>query len=135
MTLTITTILSPDSKRLILDALDGGTLDPHDELSETEKDTIRGLCATTYLARFVPQAWVRDQAIDVDPEGDTEWDVTEAFLALPDDYREVLLQFMENDRFSDGEALDRHDALKEDPNAPEWIREFRGPFSLYVRCA
>lgn len=83
-----------------------------------------------FTARFSPQAWVRDYAIEVDPEGDTEWDVTAEFATLPSDYRAMLLE--EIDR-TDDEALDRDDALKGDPNAPEWVREWRGPFDIYVR--
>lgn len=41
--------LSPDSKRLIVDALDNGSLDPHDELSSTEKDMIRAVCSDPWL--------------------------------------------------------------------------------------
>lgn len=84
-----------------------------------------------YTARFVPQAWVRDNAIEVDTQGPTEWDCTDEFLALGDTYRAMLLDEME----VDGEALDGYDCLKADPAAPEWIREWQGPFSLYVRKA
>lgn len=61
---------------------------------------------------FFPQAWVRDQAIEVDAEGETTF-------------------YVANDH------LKRHtpDALKYElepyqdlPNLPEWIREWRGPF-------
>ncbi len=82
-----------------------------------------------FVATFVPQAWVNDYAIDVDPEGPTEWDATVAFQQLPWQYRERLEAAM-NAR---GSALDADDRLQTDPRAPEWVRAWSGPFSLYVR--
>lgn len=87
-------------------------------------------------ARFVPQLWAGDQAITVNPPGPDEWDATEAFAALPDDYRAELLDLMDEVRewsIHIGEALDGHDALRSDPNAPEWVRQWPGPFDTYVR--
>lgn len=83
------------------------------------------------IARFVAEAWVNDNAVEIDPEGPTEWDCTAAFAALPDDYRADLLA--EADAAYDDEALDRYDRLKVDPAAPPWVRAHRGPFSIYVR--
>lgn len=72
-------------------------------------------------ARFQPQAWVRDNAIDVDAEGDVEWDVTHVVATME---REDALQ-LQDDR-------DNTDSLREDPNAPEWIRNWSGPFWVEV---
>ena len=36
------------------------------------------LVRTCFQARFNPQAWVNDYAIDVDPQGPTTWDATDA---------------------------------------------------------
>ena len=50
----------------------------------------------------------------------------------PADYREALLEEI-NVGSLDGlgaEALDAEDRLKGDPNAPKWVREWSGPFSL-----
>lgn len=100
-------------------------------------DTNPGECeahdnrGATYVARFNPQAWINDYAIEVDPEGEQEWDVTRAFNRLRPDYRRKML----DEIFDRGEALDRHDYLKEDPHAPEWVREWRGPFDIWVRDA
>lgn len=68
------------------------------------------------IARFTPQAWVNDYAVDVDPEGPTEWKVSEAFAA-------------EFAGVTDSADLDD---LKDDPAAPEWVREFQGPFEIHV---
>lgn len=81
------------------------------------------------IARFVPQAWINDYAVDVDPEGDTEWDATAEFGQMPADYRADLLEELR----SEDEVIDNYDWLKSDPNAPEWVREWSGPFSIWVR--
>jgi hypothetical protein len=73
------------------------------------------------IATFTPQAWVRDNAIEVDPEGPTEW-ITQ-FEDLSTEQAEKILEC--------GHDLD--DLLKEDPAAPEWVREYRGPFEIHVR--
>lgn len=66
-------------------------------------------------ATFHPQAWVNDYAIDVDPEGETSWDCTYDFLVeLPDGWE-------------DDDAFDL-DRLRDDPAAPAWVSEWRGPF-------
>lgn len=96
-------------------------------------DALTGQVRVT--ARFVPEMWVRDNAMTVDPLGPDEWDATEAFAELPDAYRSELLEEMHDSAhgLNDGEALDSHDILQGDPNAPDWIRDWPGPFSLYVR--
>ena len=40
----------------------------------------------SWKARFTPQAWINDYAVDVDPEGPTDWELTdaEAQRALPE---------------------------------------------------
>jgi hypothetical protein len=81
------------------------------------------------IAEFHPQAWVNDQAIEIDHDEPDTWDCSVAFATMPPDYRAALLA----DIAADGEALDRHDWLKDDPAAPEWVREHSGPFDIYVR--
>ena len=81
-------------------------------------------------ARFTPEAWVRDNAVEVDPEGDVEWDVTEMFYSLPADFRIVSEVAAMGDH---DDVLDNDDVLKDDPNAPAWIRNWHGPFSIHVR--
>jgi hypothetical protein len=93
-------------------------------------DTIQGWPASrTFVARFDPQAWVRDQAIDVDPEGEQEW--TPTLDDMPADYRAGLIAEIDEH----GQALDGDDWLKSDPAAPEWVREYHGPFSIWLRYA
>jgi len=85
--------------------------------------------APRFVAHFAPQVWQRDNAVEVDPLGDEEWDVTEPFKRLPWAYQESLLHKMA----SLGFALDKYDVLKDDPNAPQWIREWSGPFDITIR--
>jgi hypothetical protein len=82
-----------------------------------------------YTARFHPQTWVGDHAMQVEPQGDVEWDVTDAFNALPDEYREELRALL----FDADEANDHMDLLKGDENAPQWVQDWAGPFEVYVR--
>lgn len=82
-------------------------------------------------ARFSPQAWANDYAIEVDAEGPDEWDATAAFNAMPADYRDELLAEMLGS--PDDEVLDHHDVLFGDPASPDWVQRHRGPFSLYLR--
>ena len=64
-------------------------------------------------ARFHPQAWVDDYAIDVDPEGPTEWDVGAVSETMKDDTYDP-------------------DRWREHPNTPAWVREWAGPFWIEV---
>lgn len=73
------------------------------------------------VATFTPQAWVRDYAIEVDPAGPTEW-VTD-FEGLTREQSEAILET----------GHDTSDLLKEDPAAPEWVRDWPGPFEIHVR--
>lgn len=86
-----------------------------------------------YQARIVAQAWVNDYAVEIDAEGPTTWDATEGVAGMPDDYRAALIDELRDAQ--DGEVLDRDDWLKDDPNAPEWVRDHRGPFDIYIRPA
>jgi hypothetical protein len=93
----------------------------------------RGLSTTKYLATFDPQAWLNDNAITVDAQGPTEWDCT-AFIeeAIAENHPYFGAKFQhEMDRF--GYFLDEQDLLKEDPAAPEWIREWQGPFTITIK--
>lgn len=67
------------------------------------------------IARFHAQAWINDDAIAVDPLGQTHWDVTEALAShrLPLD-------------------ADVRDGLRELDNAPDWARHWMGPFEVHV---
>jgi hypothetical protein len=65
------------------------------------------------LVRFHPQAWVNDHAIAVDPEGESEWDVGEGPAHLKSN-------------------SDESDNLRHHPNAPAWVRAWRGPFFIGI---
>lgn len=67
--------------------------------------------------RFVPQAWINDNAVRVDRmEGrQYEWDVEwPADADVPD-----------SGSYSS-------DALREELSAPQWVRDWDGPFDVYV---
>ena len=81
------------------------------------------------IAEFHPQAWINDHAVEIDHDGPNTWDCTEEFERMTEHYRSLLLADIERD----GYALDSHDWLKDDPNAPEWVREHQGPFDILVR--
>lgn len=75
-----------------------------------------------YTARFQPEAWVNDYAITVDALGPTEWDCS-AFVEQADPkWREATLI----------RGCDHDDILRLDPAAPEWVREWSGPFETYL---
>ena len=83
-----------------------------------------------YIARFTPQAWIGDSAIEINHEGDDEWDCT-AFIAV----RPAVKSDVDACLRDTHEWLDRADLLKGDPAAPEWVRLHRGPFEIHVRWA
>ncbi len=90
----------------------------------TAKKAVRPVATKTgkrIIATFVPQVWVNDYAMEVDPEGEDTWDVTDEILAMP---REKALALQDCDYESD--------ALRELPSAPEWVRDWGGPFSVVV---
>lgn len=60
-------------------------------------------------ARITAQAWVRDTAMEVDAEGPDSWDIVPEDLDL---------------RSSD------LDFLKDSRNAPQWVRDWSGPFEI-----
>jgi hypothetical protein len=60
-------------------------------------------------ATFRPQAWIRDYAHDVDPEGETEWVINGSDLE-PD---QSDLDYLQTSR-----------------NAPTWVKDWAGPFEI-----
>jgi hypothetical protein len=86
-----------------------------------------------YIAHFSPQAWVNDYAIEVDAEGPQEWDCT-AFVMQDPEYLAKQIGYRPSDDITDEwGVLDNDDQFKHDPAAPEWIREWRGPFDIRIR--
>lgn len=68
---------------------------------------------------FTPQAWVRDNAIDVDPEGDTVFYVDNDHLK----------------QFTDDALKYELEPYQNLPNVPEWIKKWDGPFRFHVEDA
>lgn len=68
------------------------------------------------MAIFHPQAWVSDNAIEVDPEGETIFDVTNAVLANLPEYIN-----------GDYELTDELKKL-----GPDWIQQWNGPFYIEI---
>ena len=73
-------------------------------------------------ATFIPQAWVNDNAIEVDAEGDTVFDVTYLILAMGKD-KALLIE----------DGRDSSDELLRAETVPNWIREWKGPFRVEVK--
>ena len=73
----------------------------------------------TVTVRFLPQAWVNDYAITVDPVGPA------TFTVPAGDARDA-----------DGDWLEDHsdasDRLRTHEHAPEWIRDWSGPFDVEI---
>lgn len=67
---------------------------------------------------FQPEAWINDYAVEVDDEGPDTWKVSTEMA-------ERIL-----DAINDGSDLDF--VRDEDPNAPEWIRQWAGPFTITI---
>lgn len=79
---------------------------------------------TRFIARFVPQAWQRDYAVECDAEGPRFFDVTAEVLGMDETERDDL-----------GEGGNKlADRFRDLPQAPQWIREWRGPFEVYVEA-
>lgn len=85
--------------------------------------------ACRYLAHFQAQAFAGGYGIDVDPQGPTQWEVSDAVRANWS-YWQALLSA--GGDFAAGVG-DDGDTLKADPYAPVWVREWSGPFTITVR--
>ena len=69
---------------------------------------------------FTPQAWMRDYAVEVDAEGETTWTVSAEGMA-------ALATYQDRD-----DAIAYEPWFQADPNCPEWIRDWHGPFYIRV---
>lgn len=76
------------------------------------------------VAEFVPQAWVNDYAIAIDPEGPTKFDVTAEVLAMGYDAAMKLR-----------DDTDPSDELRHVELCPQWIKDWSGPFIIHVEQA
>ena len=77
----------------------------------------------TFRVECCPEAWIQDVAYRVDPPGPTTWFTEE----LPAGLREAVIEANGVD------VVDSNDLLQNHPAAPEWVREWSGPFTIYVR--
>lgn len=73
------------------------------------------------LAEFVPQAWINDEAVAIDPLGPTTFDVTAEIVAMG---RDAALKLR-----------DDTDALRHAATCPPWIKAWTGPFIIHVEQA
>lgn len=80
-----------------------------------------------YFAHFQPEAWQRDFAVHVDDEGSDTWDCTAFVATMTDEERDLINARNEFDPY-----LDVSDLLMEDPARPDWIKKWRGPFTITV---
>ncbi len=65
-------------------------------------------------ARFIPQAWVNDNAVGVDPEGPTEWEIEGPVPA------DIDPSSYETDEYA------------RRPEAPQWVQDWAGPFEVEI---
>jgi len=78
----------------------------------------------THRATFHPQAWINDNAIEVDPQGATEWDISPAYLAtLVAEHGDEALE----------DSTYPSDELRYDPAAPDWVGDWSGPFYVSLQ--
>lgn len=87
-----------------------------------------------YLAHFTPQAWLRDVAIEVDPEGDPEWDATRFIEENRLQANLFGADWRDRNLVDQGPVIDCDDVLARDPDAPDWVMGWRGPFCIAVRA-
>lgn len=112
-----------------------GTLTDSDEDSDEESgEAVLSRTDSAFRATFDPQAWIGDEAVSVDPEGPTSWDCTAAVRADWDYFAGLFGDRPDLDLAMYG-VIDNDDVLQRDPAAPEWVREWRGPFTITVYLA
>lgn len=78
-----------------------------------------------HRAYFHPQAWINDYAIEVDPEGVRRWTVSQEHLdKIRSEHPDSIEALYDSSFVSD--------EVRHDPAAPEWVREWSGPFWVEV---
>lgn len=76
------------------------------------------------MASFTPQVWFRDNALEVDPQGETTYDVTVDLIAYAlQDGCETLEEYL------DGTD---NDEFREANEAPEWVYDWTEPFYIGI---
>jgi hypothetical protein len=83
-----------------------------------------------YKAHFEPQAWINDYATTVDAEGEQTWDCT-AFIESDAELKAEVDEAIADE----GHFLDREDVLMGDEAAPQWVKDWSGPFTITIEKA
>ena len=85
--------------------------------------SIEDLRPRTLEIEFTPQVWINDIALSVDPQGPTVFSVPE----------HEALYLTERSRIEDIDSRTfDSDELRHSNNAPDWIRQWSGPFEVDV---
>jgi hypothetical protein len=84
-----------------------------------------------YMAHFTAEAWQRDQAVEVDPLGPAHWDCTR-YARQHAGYLAALSEVRHESPLHHDGVLDNDDVFRNDPAAPEWVRYWRGPFTIRI---
>ena len=82
-----------------------------------------------FIATFIPQqtlSWLGGDCYPADPKGDTEWDCTQYLKAT---YTQEEIDSILSSPYGD----ELTDSVRDDPNAPEWVREWDGPYEVRVK--
>lgn len=85
-----------------------------------------------YSAFFEPQVWLKDNALAVDPQGPQSWDCTRMMQSL-EDWRGDGSEDWHLRLAMGDEILDSDDDFKRDEDAPEWVQQWPGPFSIWIK--
>src|SRR4051794_39928557 len=78
-----------------------------------------GIQAMPYKAHFEPQAWINDNAMTVDTEGEQTWDCT-AFIEADAELKAEVDEAIADE----GHFIDRDDVLMGDEAAPQWVQNW-----------
>jgi hypothetical protein len=89
--------------------------------NKLENVTVNAQTEKRIIATFHPQSWLGDFAAPAEPLGHTEFDVTDAINAMS----ETDALSIEDDDYSS-------DDLRFSDNAPEWAKDWDGPFWVQV---
>lgn len=70
---------------------------------------------------FIPQVWVRDTAMEVNPEGEQSWIMT--MLEVEELTGHAGTEDLDEDPF-------QRDELRFSREAPSWVKDWSGPFEV-----
>lgn len=76
------------------------------------------------ILTFIPQVWMNNYAITVDPQGETQWQPSPEWTArMFEMHGDAALESMTYES----------DEWRQDEAAPEWVRDWSGPFEVHVK--